>query len=513
MLLLSNKIKLIRGFCLIAAMVCCNSLAAQNNHVAARFTFNGGKPLNEINGKLAHDVGVLYVKDRFGNNKSACYLQGSPWSYLNLGTAPELKPEKASISLWVRVDIAMESGKGFQINPILLTKNGVADKEGKYDDFFEGYSILYDYKMRKFVTTMTRSEELQVAIHTSDTIKLREWHHLVMTYDDDSSALYLDGALEAKLPKKFKSVFLASDSVMVGNSANKKNDRYFCGAIDDIVIYNRVISADEVTELYHAPDPNTYNVYLKWFYRLLAIAIIIAITVWFLLRKLRNDLEKQKEKTRINARLNELETRAIRTQMNPHFMFNALNTLQRFILEEDIANAHSYLIKFSKLLRKLLESSVSDSISLKEEIEILNSYLEIEMLRFDKSFEYTIESNIANPDKVLVPFMLVQPFIENAIWHGLMAKQGARRLHIKFSDIDENSLLCQIDDNGVGRKHSFKQKDPFKKKSMAIEFIKQRLDILEKATGIKTTFNIIDKENATGESEGTLVEIIIPKFK
>jgi LytS/YehU family sensor histidine kinase len=211
--------------------------------------------------------------------------------------------------------------------------------------------------------------------------------------------------------------------------------------------------------------------------------------------------------------MNDLETKAIRTQMNPHFIFNALNTLQRFILEEDIANANSYLTKFSKLLRKVLESGNSESISLKEELEILKSYVEIEQLRFDKSFEFSLVSEINFPEQIQIPFMLIQPFVENAIWHGLLPKKDQRTLNIHFSDADENRIRCCIEDNGVGRKFSFSHRDPFKKKSMAIDFIQQRLDILQKATGINCFFTITDKENAQGQSEGTFVEILIPKMK
>lgn len=476
--------------------------------IVAKYSFNSGQAINECGSLQPKVSGASFVNDRFGNSEAAIYLHGNISSYLNLGTDDLLKPRCGSVSLWVNIDIIMYKGAGnWDYNPILITKNNSGD------DFNEGYFIGLNYSTFKLNTTTTENPENQVTLNSLHEFSLRKWHHIVMTYDDDFLTLFLDNTLEAKLPKNFKSVFLKGGSVMIGNSMNQKNSRFLCGTVDDVILFNRVISPDEVDQLYNAPDPNRFHTYFKWLCKFLAFISLLGITVWFSVRKIRKDLKRQKEKSAIISWLNELETKAIRSQMNPHFMFNSLNTLQRFILEEDIINANSYLVKFSDLLRKLLESSAADSISLKEEIEILSSYIEIEKLRFDKFFEYTILSTLPNSEQVQIPFMLIQPFVENAIWHGLLAKQDMRTLNITFSDIDDKTLLCRVEDNGVGRKYSFTQRDPFKKRSMAINFISQRLEILGKAEGTKASLNIIDKEDEHGKSLGTLVEIIIPKIK
>src|SRR6218665_3795176 len=210
-------------------------------------------------------------------------------------------------------------------------------------------------------------------------------------------------------------------------------------------------------------------------------------------------------------RMIELETKAIRTQMNTPFMFNSLNKLPSFILDGNVKGAHIYLAKFSKLLRQILESSTSDAIQLSEEIDILRSYIEIERLRFNESFNYSLTSSIRDPEKCYIPFLLIQPFVENAIWHGLLPMSGERFLRIDFSSPNGQVIFCSIEDNGVGREHSFRHKDPSKKKSLALEFIGQRLQLLEKSTGIKCAFEIFDKKNDQGESTGTRVEISIPK--
>jgi hypothetical protein len=482
--------------------------AQKNTLPVAKYSFNAGKAHNEVGTLQPKILGASFVEDRFGNAESAVYLHGNNSSYINLGTDSILKPKKGSISLWVNVDLIMQKGtEGWDYNPILITKSHGGD------DFYEGYFIGLNFSTYKLNVTTSKDQNNQITLNSRNNLSLRKWHHIVMTYDDDSLALYLDNQLEARLQKKFKSVFLAGDSVVIGNTANKKNERYLCGTIDDISIYDRVISPKEVEDLFKAPNPNRFKIYLTWLYWFLALVAVVSFIVWILVRKFRRDFEKEKHKNKINAHMNELETKAIRTQMNPHFIFNSLNTLQRFILEEDTLNANSYLVKFSKLLRKLLESSASESISLSEEIEILNSYIEIEQLRFDKSFSVSIDSQIIDHRNVQIPFMLIQPFVENAIWHGLLPKKEGRVLKISFLPLNDNRILCRVDDNGLGRKHSFQQKDPFRKKSMAIDFIKQRLDLLEKATNIKCSFTIIDKENSQGESEGTLVELIIPILK
>ncbi|MCC6372099.1 MAG: histidine kinase [Bacteroidia bacterium] len=482
-------------------------IAQQHNGPAAKFTFNKGQATEEISGRNAKTGSVLFVNDRFGNPKSACYLHGSPGSYLNLGTDKSLKPDIGTIALWIKIDVAMQGGQGYQFNPIVLTKNNNGE------DFNEAYAIAYDYVSKKVVVATSLSEKLQVQLYTGDTLNLSKWHHVAMAFNNDTLAFYLDGELNSKIQKNFRTEYLQTDSVLIGSTGSKKNERYLCANVDDINIYNRVLSADEITELYNQPDHNRFNSYLKWGAMFSAIAALVALLVWFFVRRYKYKLKQIEAYNRVKTRMAELETRAIRMQMNPHFMFNSLNTLQRFILESDFNKAHDYLAMFSKLLRRLIESSDSESISLEEEMEILKAFVDIEKLRFGNSFEFSITNSVPEPGKIKIPFMLIQPLLENAIWHGLLPKSGEKKLSVTFDVLDEKRLICRVDDNGVGRQKSAKQKDPIKKRSLALEFIKQRLEIHEKITGLKNSLQIIDKHNTAGASEGTLVEIIIPIMK
>lgn len=495
----------VSGFICICLASLVSLLSGQNNRApSAKFSFNQGAPIEEISGTKINTGSVLFVDDRFGNPKSACYLHGSPGSYLNLGTDERLKPKFGTIALWIKIDVAMHGGQGFQFNPIVLTKN----KNGL--DFNEAYAMAYDYKANKLVAVTSLSEKLQVQLYMGDTVNLNKWYHLAMTFNDDTLTFNINGELRSKIQKNFRTEYQINDSVLIGSTGSKKNERYLCASVDDIVIYNRVLNTDEIWELYNQPDHNRIHTFVKWLWRIIGFVALVTALVWFFVRHSKKKLALQEEQNLIKARLSELETRAIRMQMNPHFMFNSLNTLQMFILESNFTKAHTYLNMFSKLLRKLIESSDSESISLEEEIDILKAFVDIEKLRFGNSFEFVITNLVPEPSKIKIPFMLIQPLLENAIWHGLMPKIGEKKLTVSFEIIDTERLICKIEDNGVGRQKSLSQIDPIKKKSLALEFIKQRLDILEKISRIKSSLQIVDKVNSDGSSNGTLVKIIIP---
>lgn len=201
---------------------------------------------------------------------------------------------------------------------------------------------------------------------------------------------------------------------------------------------------------------------------------------------------------------------ALRAQMNPHFIFNSLNSIQHLIISDKKESAIKYLNKFSLLLRNLLESSIEKNILLSEEINLLHKYLELESLRFDNAFEFSIDvhKNL-DPNVVEVPILIVQPFIENALLHGLMGKKEEnKKLHVLFRK-EKNNLVCEIDDNGIGREASQKLK-PFlksEKKSRGIEVTQKRLQIQNEND--ENNITIIDKVDENGEAAGTKVIINI----
>jgi len=498
--------KLIRQLCFALILISANVFNAQDfdSSLVARFTFNNGDLTGGPFKEKAKLVGVSLVKDRFGNENSSFYFHGNYGSYINLGVHPALKPIIGSVSVWFNMENIVMSGQGAEFNPIVLTKSQPGD------DFFEGYSLNYDWKSGRVNVATTYSQLNQVSLRSKNKIELGKWHHVVMTYDNDTMCLYVNGKLDMKMKKGFVNRYLETDSVMLGNSANKKNDRFFNGMIDDIAIYNRVLSEEEVKELYHQSNPNRNAVILRIVLVVAGILLVIGLSIWLSVRRYKKVNRRKQEQIELANRLLELETKAIRTQMNPHFVFNSLNTLHRFILETRMEDAEKYLTKFSILLRKLIESSTSDKITLQEEIEILQGYLAIEKMRFSNSFEYEIKVDIKHTNEIYIPFMLIQPFVENALWHGLMAKKGDRTLIIEFKRLDALRVLCVVEDNGVGREAAAANRDPLKKKSLAIDFIRQRMELFKKTKGIECGFKVFDKKNEINQSLGTKIEITLP---
>lgn len=207
------------------------------------------------------------------------------------------------------------------------------------------------------------------------------------------------------------------------------------------------------------------------------------------------------------------EQQALNAQMNPHFVFNSLNSIQAFIVQNDSRNSVRYLSKFAKLMRNSLDASQARTISLAAEIELLTNYCELEKLRFGGGFEIEINPDPAiNPDAIGLPTYLVQPHVENAIWHGLQHLPKEKQGHLQISfRVTKGLLICRVEDNGVGRTASQSLKPHGEgHQSHALHIVKKRLDLLQKIHP-KSVFEIeiIDLSDTAGNAEGTAVEITL----
>lgn len=219
-----------------------------------------------------------------------------------------------------------------------------------------------------------------------------------------------------------------------------------------------------------------------------------------------NRLEKDLKQKR---RMMRAEQKALRSQMNPHFIFNALNSIRRYILENDTDNADFYLTSFATLMRKVLDNSKHEFISLEDEINTLKLYLELEKMRFDDSFSFNILiDEDLKTSAVFIPTMIIQPILENAIWHGLAPLKKDGLLTFSISKIDEKSFSCSIDDNGIGREKAAEIAQRRKgHKSTGVKNLQERINLLN-STGIKKIeLNVLDKYNSNGEATGTKVDI------
>lgn len=253
----------------------------------------------------------------------------------------------------------------------------------------------------------------------------------------------------------------------------------------------------------------------KWWFYLVVIVLflflVFAIYVW----RTNELIKKNKlatEKMELENALNRSVLTAIKSQMNPHFFHNALNTIQSFIYSNDKKNASTFLNKFSKLTRMILEMSEKDKVTLSEEIASILLYLEIERVRFNDDFEFKIEiQNHIDQEMIKIPSMILQPYIENAIKHGLLHKAGLKKLQIEFKQ-EEKYLVITINDNGIGRKRSLElnkiKRD--KHQSFSTDANETRLNLLNRGNLRKVLVEFTDKTDNYNNSEGTLVTISIP---
>ncbi len=212
----------------------------------------------------------------------------------------------------------------------------------------------------------------------------------------------------------------------------------------------------------------------------------------------------------------ELELRTLQLQMNPHFVFNALNAVQSFVMTHDSLSANNYLSKFAHLIRLFLDSSRSKYISLTDEIKLLSLYVEIEQLRFDSKFDFEMNISPEVNRFIEIPTMMLQPFVENAINHGLRYREGKGLLKISFFN-DGKMIVCEVQDDGVGRERSREIQSKSRKgyKSQGLKITEERLNTFNQINEANIAFSIKDLvQNPSNDPElnvGTLVRIQFPR--
>ncbi len=247
----------------------------------------------------------------------------------------------------------------------------------------------------------------------------------------------------------------------------------------------------------------------EWWFRLLLVSAFLAI-VFFALRYRINQIKKREARqSELNKTLLQLKLKALRAQINPHFIFNVMNSIQHFILHKDVNQAYHYLSRFSRLIRIILNNSEHTLIPLAEELKALELYLELEAMRFEKQFDYTIRIDPAiDPRAVDIPPMILQPYIENAIKHGILPLQEKGTLTI---DIRRQGamLQCSVEDNGIGRARAA-ERSAKEHTSMGTSITQSRLLVLNQLHNSQLSERTIDLKDANGDPLGTRVELFIP---
>jgi tetratricopeptide (TPR) repeat protein len=251
---------------------------------------------------------------------------------------------------------------------------------------------------------------------------------------------------------------------------------------------------------------------------LILVSLLVILVIYIFRQRMKNQFllaSKNEEIKEVNFKrqLSELEMKALRAQINPHFLFNCMNSINRMILTGETENASLYLTKFSKLVRLILENAERTNVSLENELNLLESYIQLEELRFKGKIGYKISVDEAlEKENTFLPSMVLQPFVENAIWHGLMHKQADEKGIINIDIREENDrLLCTIEDNGVGREKAqqLREKSVLKNKSMGMKITEERLRLLSQER-LEQLIRVTDLKDALDHALGTRVEINIP---
>lgn len=278
----------------------------------------------------------------------------------------------------------------------------------------------------------------------------------------------------------------------------------------------KAINEDGVESTHPAELNFTINppFWKTWWFSSLLILFIVIIT-YFLFKSRVNELNKRStiEKNLLKE-VNKFRQQALSQQMNPHFIFNTLNSIQFFIYENNNDKSVHYLSKFAKLMRTVLENSQYETISIQKELNALALYLDLESLRFKDGFNYKIDVSLEiDPEVYHIYPLILQPYIENSIWHGLYHKQGEKNLLIKFENNDEN-FLCIIEDDGVGREKSFEINKNYreKHKSLGTKITNKRIEAINKLYNRNFSIDYIDLKDQNGAPSGTRVLLRIPKI-
>lgn len=246
-----------------------------------------------------------------------------------------------------------------------------------------------------------------------------------------------------------------------------------------------------------------------WWFMTLTVIVVISVLylgISYRIRKKQTATYREKETQRV---LLGLKLKALRAQMNPHFIFNVMNSIQHFIVYRNDEAAQHYLSKFARLIRSTLNNSDRNTVPLADEISVLELYLDLEKMRFDKEVTYHISlSSDIDPACVEIPSMLIQPYVENAMKHGLLPASGAGKVGIDISRKGCH-LKCTIEDNGVGRTASSRNKNP-DYRSFGTSITRERLEVINELYEHTMPETIIDLVNDKGEPVGTRVELYIP---
>lgn len=246
---------------------------------------------------------------------------------------------------------------------------------------------------------------------------------------------------------------------------------------------------------------------IKRFVSIGGAVLLVAALVSFVFYKRKRDAKQKQQEAEFKTDVTNTEMKALRAQMNPHFIFNSLNSISDYIAKNDVAAADKYLSKFAKLMRRILENSEQKDVPLADDLKALELYMQLESLRMNNKFSYEIKvDDDIDKEAVLVPPLILQPFVENSIWHGIAEKEGQGNILIHIKKEGDDLINCIVEDNGVGRKQSSAKSSMAKKEnsSLGMKITQSRIDILNKIKNTNASVQLTDL------AQGLRVEVRLP---
>lgn len=456
------------------------------------------KHFTEING-LPNDVVYSTIEDKYGNF----------WLSTNFGISKFNPKDESFINYDVKDGIQSHE---FNFGAALIDEEGELFFGGMngFNAFFPEEIEVNNYIPPVVITSFSLfNVEVPITIRNHDTLKL-DYNENFFSFEFSS--------LDYSNPSKNKYAYILENfdkSWTYTNSGKRYADytgikpgKYTFKVIGS---NNDGIWNKKGVKVYIVIKPPWYDtIYFK--ITLIAFVVFVIWIIFYLrVRRIRRKHEVERKVLEIQKELFDLEQKSLRLQMNPHFLFNSLNSIQSFVINNDTDKAIYYLSRFSQLMRTILYNSQQTFVVLKDELEVIRNYMDLEKLRYNDAFEYNIhlDSEIEE-DFFAIPPMIIQPYLENAIIHGLLNKKEKGHIMIEIKLLG-NFIFCIIQDDGIGREASarLKMQSGINHKSTGMLITQERLNILNSKNKDQITVKIIDLFDDFGEAKGTRIELMI----
>lgn len=373
----------------------------------------------------------------------------------------------------------------------ILTELG--DKRSICETFGE-LGILYDSIRNKDKAIECFKKQLDIAKEIGSKINIKEAYHLISNHYEFNN--------NPKEALAFHKLFKQTEDSLK-NEVSQKNIAELEAKFETQKKEKEIEMLKTEQALKEAENKRQKQLLFVSFF----LAALLALAVFLLYN--RRQIKKKSELEKKNFAL---EKNALSAQMDPHFIFNSLGSISGFISENDKEKAIEYLGVFSRLIRHNLEHSREQLVSVVQETQMLRSYLNLQQLRYNDQFNFEIEIDPSIEDSMAIPPMFVQPFVENAIIHGVIPKNEPGKIKIRFYAMNSEFIICEIEDDGIGKEESQKRKSTFNPahKSLALKITEERMNIINSMNSEKIVLQMIDLNDKNKNTSGTMVKIKFP---